>query len=331
MRVVPRSVEATVGGVLLKLASQKALKDSKLVESSVDLPNSKITMYYLKRGPENASLTLLFCHGFSDQALNMAPFIASLQIPDNVRIIVPDCIGHGRDLERVRQEGSAFQQPSPQQQIDAMSELLDILQIKHSHAFGISMGGALAYFLRIHRPDVILKTVLVSPAIGACLDEDFVRNYKNGTNKFVRIDSRHDVKQLFRGLTVPHSTKKDPVPKFFLESIYRKAKRDVPTGHWETMMNILLEETSGVMNCSEDVDVDCERLVIWPQGDTICNYSRGKDFFIKSTCTTFQTIPNCGHLFLSDGTFLLDYIASDVSTFLLNKEECNCEEKALPS
>ena len=259
---------------------------------------------------------------FPIKPLNMAPFIASLEIPNNVRIIVPDLIGHGRDLERVRQEGSAFQQPSPQQQLDAMSELLDILEIKKCHAFGVSMGGALAYFLRIQRPDVINKTVLVSPAIGACLDQDFVRNYKNGTNKFVRIDSRNDVKQLFRDLSVPHRTKRDPVPKFFLESIYRKAKRDVPTGHWETMMDILLEERSGVFNCSEDVDVECERLVIWPQADSICNYNQGKAFFAKSTCTTFQTIPNCGHLFLSDGTFVFDYIASNVSAFLLNEECC---------
>lgn len=318
MRIVPRRVEASVGGTLLRLGSQKGLKDSALVQKSVDLPKSGITMHYLEKGPEDASRTLLFCHGLSDKAVNMAPFIASLNIPNDVRVIVPDCIGHGADLERVQSDES-FQQPSPEEQLDAISELLEVLNVKSCDAFGYSMGGALVYFLRQKRPDLVDRTVLLSPAITACLDKDFVDNYKSGKNRFIRIDSRSDVKQLFRDMSVPHRTKKDPIPKFFLEAIYRQSKREVPEGHWEEMMNVLLSDTDEIMSAPQDIDKDSVRLVIWPEHDSICNFKKGRAFFQNSTATDFRSVPDCGHLFLSDGTFLLSHVTPQISDFLLKK------------
>lgn len=310
------------------MASKKGLKDSGLVQKSIKLPKSNITLHYLEKGPADATQTLLFCHGLSDKAVNMAPFIASLNIPNRVRVLVPDAIGHGQDLQRARKEGNNFQQPLPKEQLDAIAELVNILNVKRCHAFGYSLGGALVYFLRLQLPDIIHKTVLLSPAIGACLDEEFVERYRRGANRFIRIDSRSDVKQLFRDMSVPHRTKKDPIPKFFLEAIYRQSKRDVPEGHWEEMMTILLfGEKDETMNASHDIDPDCVRFVIWPEHDSICNMNKGRAFFAESTATKFQTVPDCGHLFMSDGTFLLEHIAPDVSAFLLN--ECQGEEKAV--
>ena len=329
MRIIPRRVEASIGGTLLRVASQKGLKDSKLVQKSVFLPRSAITMHYLERGPEDASLTLLFCHGLSDKAVNMAPFITSLNIPSNVRVLVPDAIGHGQDLRRVQSDAS-FQQPSPTDQLDAIIELLEVLNVKDCNAFGYSLGGALVYFLRQKRPDLVHKTVLLSPAMESCLDQDFVEKYKSGENRFIRIDSRSDVKQLFRDMSVPHRTKKDPIPKFFLEAIYRQSKREVPEGHWEEMMNALLEYsgTDEVMSATYDVDKDSPRVVIWPEHDSICSFEKGKAFFVESSATEFLSVPDCGHLFLSDGTFLLSYAAPSVSKFL--SDDDNGEENAVP-
>lgn len=328
MRVIPRQVEASVGRSLLRIASQKGLKDSKLVQKSAFLPKSDITMHYLEKGPQDASRTLLFCHGLSDKAINMAPFIASLDIPENVRVIVPDFIGHGEDLKRVQSDES-FQQPSPTQQLDAIAELLQVLKVKNCNAFGYSLGGALVYFLRQKCPDLVDRTVLLSPAIEACLDSDFVENYKSGKNRFIRISSRDDVKQLFRDMSVPHRTKKNPVPKFFLEAIFRQSQREVPPGHWEEMMNVLLNDTDEIMRAPQDVDQDSVRLVIWPEHDSICSFEKGKAFFQESKATEFQSVPDSGHLFLSDGTFLLAHVTPQVKDFLLQSSDE--QEKAVSS
>jgi len=316
MRIVPRGVEASIGGSLLRLAREKGLKDSGLVQKSAELPKSGITMHYLEKGPADASRTVLFCHGLSDKAVNMAPFITSLHIPNDVRIIVPDFIGHGQDLQRAKSDES-FEQPSPADQLDAISELLEELKVKNCDAVGCSLGGALVYLLRQKRPDLVNRTVLLAPAIRACLDDDFVDNYKSGKNRFIRINSRSDVKQLFRDMSVPHRTKKDPVPRFFLEAIYRQSQRDVPKGHWEEMMNILLAHTDEIMSAPQDVDQDSVRLVIWPEHDSICNYEKGRAFFAESSATDFQSVPDCGHLFMADGTFVLTHAAPKVSAFLL--------------
>lgn len=310
------------------MASKKGLKDSKLEQKSIELPQVGVELHYLTKGPTNAARTLLFCHGLSDKAVNMAPFITSLNIPDDFRVIVTDCIGHGQDLQRVRQEYPDFQQPSPKQQVQAIAELLEMLGVKNCDAFGYSLGGALVYFLRQARPDLVNRTVLLSPAIEACLDPIFFEQYKSGENRFIRIESREDIKQLFRSMSTSKPKKKDPIPKFFYESMYRQAKRDVPQGHWEEMLNVLLDDKDEIMTCSRDVDKDSERLVIWPDKDSICNLELGKKFFSESSNTIFLSIPDCGHVFMSDGTFLMSHVASQVSEYMLqNVEEAPAASK----
>lgn len=363
-----------MGGALLKLGTQDALRRSKLVQKRVYLPRSGLHMNYLEReaspavrasttaagasadGNNGTAIddgppTLLFCHGLSDEARNMAAFVHSLSIPGHVRILVPDQVGHGADLERARSDPDSYGHPTPSSMLESTSEFLDAVGAGGSncHAFGISLGGAIVYYLQHKRPDVVRKSVLVSPAIRSCIGGEFVDDFVEGRKRHMCYEGRRDVKVLFRDLSTESRRRKDPVPKFFLEAIYRDQKKRAPEGHYKDMLHILIGDVGGGKTCSnnregdshddangdddnsdgddmggdiffadKDVDPNARRLVLWPDKDYICNHESGKRFFKDSPRTEFQTLSDCGHVFHSDGTFILDLVRGRVREYLLD-------------
>lgn len=120
----------------------------------------------------------------------------------------------------------------------------------------------------------------------------------------------------------------DPVPQFFLESVYRHSKRGVPAGHFRALMLNLLANTDSPFSSAKDVDTDSNRLVVWPEKDRIINYEEGKRFFevslsgggfaSKSPNTVFESVEDCGHVFHSDGRSITDIIKPRVRDYLLN-------------
>merc|ERR1712007_171057 len=107
------------------------------------------------------------------------------------------------------------------------------------------MGGALVYYLRLKRPDIIQRTVLVSPAITHCLDNVFITDVLEGRNKFIAFESREDLKLLLRDLSTGRNhtnerKKKDPIPRFFLESLYRMRREEAPEGYHKEMLHSFL-------------------------------------------------------------------------------------------
>ena len=316
----------------MKMASRQALKKSLLIPKSILLPSLGIKLNYYERPATVATMstsknspppTLLFCHGLSDQAKNLAPFISSLKIPPHVRILVPDAIGHGRDLIRAKKDYPNFVQPTSTSLLESTAELLQVLDVKKCHAFGYSVGGALVYFLKIKCPIVIHKTVLVSPALESCLDPTFIDDFQSGRKNHWCLTSRDDAKRLFRDLSAPNRKKKDPIPKFWLQAIYKLQVTQAPPGHYRAMLEGLLRELGqhSQFQATTDVDVDSPRLVFWPDQDFICNHDAGQSFFANSgPDTQFETVPDCGHMFHSDGTFVLDLVRPQVERYLLDFE-----------
>jgi pimeloyl-ACP methyl ester carboxylesterase len=325
MRVLPRKVEAAIGIPLIKLAKKKGVQDACLVQKAVDLPKSKIRIHYYERGSPDAPLTLLFLHGVSDESISLAPFIHSLQIPDQeVRILVPDAIGHGEDLKRAKKQPEHFQQPTPHSLLGSTIEFLEVLNVQNCNAFGYSLGGALAYFLRCKLPGIVKKTVLVSPSFESVMQEVFKNEFLSGQSKQFCFASRQDAKVFFREGSIPKNrTKRDPIPKFFLEAIWRDRQRSAPPNHFEEMLTGLLKfhegEDSNFFGMTRDIDPDSPRLVFWPDEDYICTHDKGKELFGDSTQTEFVTLHGCGHLFFADGTFLLENIVPQVSKYLLSQ------------
>ena len=320
-----RKFEAVLGGALLKMASQSALKKSHLIRKTAVLPNMQgLKMNYLERpSREGNRRTVVFCHGMADEAKNLAAFISSLEIPSDVRILVPDALGHGEDLVRAKKNPEQFQQPTALSILESTVELLQVLNVESCNVFGYSMGGVLAYFLRYKLPSVVHKTVLLSPSFESCLDSTFIDDFVQGRKNHWCFESRDDAKRLFRDLSVPHRRKNNPIPKFFLEAIWRLQVAQTPRGHYRTMLEGFLKDlgNDSELKAQEDIDLDSPRLVLWADHDFICNHEKGKAFFANSSShTTFETIPDCGHMFHSDGTFILDLVRPQVAAYLLDFE-----------
>lgn len=361
MRVPQREIEALLGGALLNIVGKAAeditVKKSKLIRKKVNLPKCGYVMHYLEREAVSSTddksnsqdtksqPTILFFHGISGRSEDFAKFIIKLRIPPHIRILVPEQIGHGRDMERVKRDASNFSQPTHEAMLKSTSEFFDEVKVSSScNAFGISMGGSVCYHLHKHRPDVIQRSVLVSPAILSCVDKGLITGIKDGTNNFLCAENREDIKLSMRDLSTGRDDagrkKKDPIPKFFYESIFRNSQNVAPKGYHKAMLLSLLNPNinpegdgseSNQFVASTDVDTKSHRLVIWPEKDRIINCEQGKHFFevsttfggnlmSKSSNTKFEIVPDCGHVFHSDGRVIFDLIRTAVRDYLLNFE-----------
>ena len=286
--------------------------------------------------------TIIFFHGLSMRSEELAGFITSLDIPPHIRILVPEQMGHGRDIDnRLHVDPDNYTMPTHQRMLESTSEFLDVVQCSsNTNAFGISLGGGVCYYMQHHRPDIIQRAVLVSPAILCCVDKDLVNGIRDGKNNFISLQSREDAKLLMRDLSTGRDDdtrkKKDPVPKFFLETVYRenKKKNQNIEGHFRGLMLNLVEPTELPFAAVKDIDTESHRLVIWPEKDRIINYEEGKLFFevsssdsedgglvSKSANTEFESIADCGHVFHSDGRGIFDIIKPRVKEYLLDFKE----------
>lgn len=348
------------------------LKKSKLVgPKQVFLPNSGVTLNYYEREAvvlrgsgtndepprSHDQPTILLCHGFTSSAREFLSFLKIADIPENVRILIPEQIGHGEDLKRAFREGDSFDQPDPCIMVESTSEFLDKVKAgPNINALGTSFGGALLYYLKLKRPDAIQKTVLVSPALASCLANPFLNGLIDGTNKFTDFQSRDDVVRLFRNTlwTDPNKRnkgnngkkkkkKKDPFPNLVYDVIYEMNEKHAPPGHNKALQDNLIKTVTlrmikdGGHDVGDDVNDDEEkdiylaasdldkdggpRLVVWSEEDQICDHEKGKLFFedsVDSGRTSFETIPGCGHVFHDDGTELYKLVAPRVRDFLLD-------------
>ncbi|KAL7521732.1 hypothetical protein ACHAWX_006407 [Stephanocyclus meneghinianus] len=365
MRVIQREFEAAVGGALIhtvgKAAQNRYLKKSALKAKSALLPSCSYEMFYLEREAKpidgkvldtKEQPTIIFFHGISQRSEDFAALVVRLRIPPHFRILVPEQAGHGKDIARAH--GSKYTQPTHKSMLETTCEFLDVVQVgSNTSAFGISLGGGVLYYVAYARPDIIKRSVLVSPAIVPCVDKALVSGILDGRNNFFCFESREDVKVLFRDLSTGRDDasrkKRDPVPKFFLEAIYRQSQKLAPKGHYKALLLNLLESVgfdesqtlsrepqNDNMNSDSadpfaavtDIDTGAKRLVIWPEKDRIINFEQGMEFFdvslnssgtfsCKSHTTEFESIPNCGHLFNTEGKVIIDIIRPRVREYLL--------------
>jgi hypothetical protein len=132
-------------------------------------------------------------------------------------------------------------------------------------------------------------------------------------------------------MSVPHRKKQNPIPKFFLEGIVRERQKQAPPDHFTEMFHALIKEKGNdeTMSCTVDVDPAAERLVMWPEHDSICNHEKGKAFFAESEKTIFHSIPDCGHMFFSDGTHIYQYVAPLISNYFAAAESDEEHERPL--
>ena len=402
--IMKRKVITTLAVPLAIKLGERELHKSKLKgPHTVYLPKARIDMHYYERSPPASSTpalvddpvspTILLLHGFSSSAQEFFGLVR--QFPPHVRILIPEQLGHGEDCKRAVRDGRSDPPPTARQMLETTCEWLDLMLRREDHrgtrvvvnALGTSFGGVLLYYLKWKRPESIHKTVLVSPAIVACLAGGFLTGLIAEQHRFVDFQTRKDVVQLFRNfLWIPHKRrmlindddgsgvddgtnitstkkkkriqrkrkmKKDPIPKFIYDILFELDQRNVPRGHNKGLQDNLIRTTGIRMmtkqRCEDseqdhdtgtesaidtkkdddddiflvttDLDSTSPRLVVWPEEDQICNYTKGMQFFqssVETGNTRFVTIPNCGHVFNNEGKAIYDLILPTVRPFLLD-------------
>merc|ERR1712194_903716 len=103
----------------------------------------------------------------------------------------------------------------------------------------------MGYFLKLKDPNIIRKTILVEPALGSVHNRDDVKNF---FRNYLWTDPTRQGKQLDFDKDAPtKKIKKDPIPTFFYEVLYRSAKLNAPEGHWKALLDNLLR-TYGLLD-----------------------------------------------------------------------------------
>lgn len=340
-----RSIEGVVGGALLQLATNRLIQKAGLIKKTQIIPSKlcggSVVMHYYERpssitdketGEASSSPppTLLLCHGMGSESKNLVALMIELakELPSEWRMIAPDVYGHGHDLDRVMdhyRRHEAFPYPAPEDLGDGVKDLLDALGItRNCYAYGASMGGCLVYHLQQRYPQLIVKSILISPALEVVVDDRFLESFRTGQKNHFCWESRADVEEFMIDLSCPQR-QKNPIPRFLLEAIWQDRQTRAPPGHFRTLLDKMLRhrgEDPQRLGCAQDIDPTAQRLVLWPEDDYISNHGRGQRFFAESLKhnTVFRSIPDCGHLFHADGKTVLIHAAPMMVEYLLAQE-----------
>lgn len=131
---------------------------------------------YRERGSGASDRTLLCLHGMRMSAADFEPFVDALELPESVRVLVPDAPGHGSRLWPAHALGG--ERPGCR----AAERVADVLAFLEAvgggggpvDVLGYSMGGATALSLAADHSESVGRVCLVAPAVAfteECIDE----------------------------------------------------------------------------------------------------------------------------------------------------------------
>ena len=110
------------------------------------------------RGPEGG-MPVMGLHGFLGEGSDWLPVANAM--PAEIQWILPDLPGHGESVELPAPGGYEFESAA-----DALVEILDEWGLERAALAGYSMGGRVALYLALRRPDRFSKVMVVSGSPG---------------------------------------------------------------------------------------------------------------------------------------------------------------------
>lgn len=93
------AVQGRVGMALINSMNASEVKKAKLSWGTVILEDGT-PVNYLARGPEDAEEALVLLHGWSGSAPEGAELVNKINVPPNVRVVLFEAEGMGKDIER---------------------------------------------------------------------------------------------------------------------------------------------------------------------------------------------------------------------------------------
>ena len=302
---------------MIQKIEQAEVRRSGLVHKTISV-KGRDQHYMETNNAETAEKTFIIFYGMTQRMEETANLVNQLKLPSTYRVLVPEVLGHGRDVQRAAADQKL---PSRLEMLEALEHWMDSLDIHNAVALGFSMGGGALYHLQVRNPKRFERTILISPAIEHVIDPNFVRDFQNGTKDHMAFETRESLKTFFRDMSPPQRSKKDPVPKFFLQGVVKLRQHALRTGTTDYYRKLFdeLNRDRGMVEelgpTKDEIPENEARLILWPRQDCVCSYDRGKAFFADSKCK-FLPIDDSGHGFRSDGEPLLSHCLEDIRGFL---------------
>lgn len=125
---------------------------------------------------------VLMLHGFTGSSENWLPIAANWA--GKHRLVMPDLLGHGRTAAPAEPERYHMEQAAAD-----LNTLLDVLEIKHAHILGYSMGGRLALYFATHYPQRVHNLVLESSSPGLEIPEERAKRRRQDNALAERIEA----------------------------------------------------------------------------------------------------------------------------------------------
>lgn len=137
-----------------------------LVQRTVTLKSGE-RVGYLERGDKFAKHTLLVLHGMTQDRFSFLDWVAALQTPYGVRVLIPDAMGHGSRTQWALDMGDNFKGWTAEERADDVVEILAAIGDVEGlvDVYGFSMGGATGLSLAAYHPEVVNRVALLSPAV----------------------------------------------------------------------------------------------------------------------------------------------------------------------
>lgn len=238
----------------------------------------------------------IFLHGFTDKKESWFPFI--LLLAHRYRIIMPDLIGHGKN---VKDENISY---TFEMQAKFVQHFASALNIQKFHLVGVSMGGAVAgKFAELYQENLLSLTMMSNAGINGNLQPSKMEHL------LLKFESYEDKKREIPILPLDMSNKS---MKLFKEYLFYN-KTIVPNKMFREFMRNAVQNRDFYIKIIEDFldtesgkfidpidehlkDIHCPVLVIWGKEDAILHHS--------SVDILKQNLPNqpevlildkCGH------------------------------------
>ncbi|MEQ9587363.1 MAG: alpha/beta fold hydrolase [Parvibaculaceae bacterium] len=228
---------------------------------------------------------LVMIHGGGAGASGPANFEGNaLELSKHYRVILPDLVGYGKStVAKPKGPRVAFYSKG-------IVDALDAMGLKEVNLLGNSLGGAIATWIGIHRPDLVRKLVLMGPGIAYPVLTPFPTEGWKQMAGFYKGDgpSKPKMRAMLETMVFdPGLVTDELVEKRFAVS----TDPDVLA----TQPGPPTPESPFEMMEKEIEQLDVPALVVWGRDDRVTPYDSFIQFFSRMKRAELHVFSECGH------------------------------------
>ncbi|MEM9916619.1 MAG: alpha/beta hydrolase [Bacteroidota bacterium] len=268
---------------LIERHTRKKLRKAGLGYHTLDAED--YTFSYWDSGAEDKPVYVLF-HGFGSST-HLHWYKQAKALAKTHRLILPNLLYHGSEPKGQRGYGT-------QDQVNAMSSLLEKLDVDSMVLGGISYGGLIAAELGMHNKSKVQKLTLFSSPVKFFTEADLED-----------VKARADVKDLYE-LMVPADIemmrklgnialyKDRKIPRFIVKDIQQNLFQDEQRNRdFKALLDVVLIDKEVLLN--RTYTFDCPVLLVWGAEDELFPARVGQELNTYLPTSELHLIPKAGH------------------------------------